>query len=137
VIDLFFEHRHRIALVRFSGDLTMDDLARLKVAARYLIEHEGPARRILDFTAVGSVQVKTSVIASMGTENPEIGDRIYVVPRPEIFGLARVYSAYQRHGSGTSEPMLVATLGEAYTAFGLVAPDFQPYVTTSPALVPC
>jgi hypothetical protein len=132
VIDLFFEHRHRIALVRFAGDLTTDHLARLQVAARHFTGHERVVRRILDFTDVVTVQVKASVFASMGMGLATTGERIYVVPNPEVFGLARLYSTYQQHAGGNSAPRLVATLAEACTAFGLDAPDFQPYLAMLP-----
>lgn len=126
MLDLLFEREHRVILVRFSDHLTAADLHRLDREARAFAAREGPVRGIVDFTGVKVVEVASSVIAGLGMERPIMGQaaRIYVVPQPELFGLGRIYATYQRH-TGSNEPMLVATLAEAYAAFDLRDPDFQ------------
>lgn len=125
MFDVLFNHRQRIALVRFRGPLTMADLTELEVVGRCIAAHEAPAWRILDFSAVESVQIPTTAIASLGMARSIAGNRIYVVPRPELFGLARVYSTYQRH-SGGNEPVLVETFADACATIGCT-PAFEPY----------
>jgi hypothetical protein len=127
MLDLLFEHKHRVIMVRFSDRMTMDDLGRLDSKARAFAQREGPVRGIVDFTAVTVVDIPSAVIANLGMSKPIMGQaaRVYVVPQPELFGLGRIYGTYQRHG-GNNEPTLVATLAEAYAAFDLHDPDFQP-----------
>lgn len=51
--------------------------------------------------------------------------RVFVVPRDDLYGLARMYATYQR-ASGNPEPILVRSLDEAYRFLNLTNPDFQP-----------
>lgn len=132
MIEVLLDHVRRIALVRLSGILTAADLSALGAAGRrHLTRHEALAWRILDFSAVEQVQVPTSFIASLGMARSIAGNRIYVVPDPETFGLARVYSSYQRHQANSNEPLLVATLDEAYAAIGCT-PAFARYDVGQP-----
>ncbi len=131
MIDVLFDAIRRIALVRFSGPLTAADLQGVGVVGRQLAEREAPAWRIIDFSAVEQVQVATQVFAGLGMAPAVEGNRIYVVPNPELFGLARLYAAYQRHSGSENQPVLVTTLAEACATIG-VTPDFEPYDVNGP-----
>jgi hypothetical protein len=128
MLELLFERRHRVMLARFFDRMTAEDLQRLDAEGRAFADREGAVRGIVDFTDVSVVDVSTSVIANLGRMQPMMGrqaERIFVVPQPELFGLGRLYATYQRHG-GNNEPVLVATMTEAYAAYDLRDPDFQP-----------
>jgi len=124
---LFFEHRHRVLLVRFSDRLTQDDLAGLYRDARAFVARHGVTRGLVDFTEVTLVDVDTAEFIRRGQQAAVMTgqDRVYVMPRPDLFGLGRMFSTYQKI-SGNREPLLVRSLAEAYTALDLAGPDFQP-----------
>ena len=128
MLELLFDCRHRVMLCRFSNRMTPEDLRRLDAEGRAFAAREGSVRGIVDFTDVTVVDIPTSVIADLGRVQPMMGqqaERVFVVPRPELFGLGRLYAAYQRSG-GNAEPRLVATMAEAYAVYDLHDPDFQP-----------
>lgn len=127
MLVLLFDRQHRVLLARFSGALTVNDLAQSDVGAKAVLAREGPVRSILDFTEVDAIDVPSAEIAFRGSRPALMGDqtRVYVVPRPELFGLARMYSTYHGHSGGT-EPLLVATFADALRALAIEDPDFEP-----------
>lgn len=124
---LFFERRHNVLLVRFSDRLARDDLSRLDRAARELVARQGPSRGLVDFTAVEVIEVDTAEFIRRGQQAAIMTDqdRVYVMPRPDLFGLGRMFSTYQKIG-GNREPLVVRTMDEAYRALELVDPEFEP-----------
>ncbi len=124
---LLFERRYRVLLTRFSDRLARDDLAQLDRAARAFVAEHGVARGLVDFTAVDVVEIDTAEFVRRGQQASIMTgqDRVYVMPRPDLFGLGRMFSTYQKIG-GNREPVVVRTLDEAYRALELVDPEFQP-----------
>ncbi|MBV9835149.1 MAG: hypothetical protein JO055_12125 [Alphaproteobacteria bacterium] len=124
---LFFERQHHVLLVRFSDRLARDDLARLDRDARAFVAEYGVSRGIVDFTAVEVVEIETAEFVRRGQQAAIMTgqDRVYVMPRPDLFGLGRMFSTYQKIG-GNREPLIVRTLDEAYGALELVDPQFEP-----------
>ena len=56
---------------------------------------------------------------------PASHTRVFIVPRPEMFGMARLYTAHNTM-AGSAAPSLVKSRAEAYAALALQEPDFQP-----------
>jgi hypothetical protein len=127
MLALSFEAHHRVLLVRFFGSMTLQDLSTLDRTAHAFVAREGVVRVIADFTDVSKTEFATSTITNRGLRKPIMGDqpRIYVASTPELFGLARLFASYQENVAGRG-PKIVATMAEAYRAFDLTDPDFQP-----------
>lgn len=127
VISIYRDASSRVFLIEVAGPLTEDDLAQADRVRRAIVEREGPVRTIFDFSAVSEVVVPTSSFVERGRRPSIMGDqpRVYVVPHPETFGLARLYRSHQG-ASDNTPPALVKTRAEAFALLGLVAPDFQP-----------
>ncbi|MBX3503626.1 MAG: hypothetical protein KF889_29645 [Alphaproteobacteria bacterium] len=123
------DRTNRLVSVRFWDSITPDDLRMHDRLGAAVLEREGLLKSIVDFSDVAQVLVPTGEFALRGTRPPIMGGmpRIYVVPRgSEIFGLARLYKAYQEQRDSDS-PRLVHTLGEAYAALGVVDPRFEAF----------
>jgi hypothetical protein len=113
-------------LIRFSGELTESDFARLD---RMAVEARGNAGFdcIFDFTAVERVDLATEFVAKRGDLPQAYKDRerIYVVPQDDLKLLTRLYAAYQT-AKGWRAPSIVATLDEALSHLGVAQADFRP-----------
>ena len=127
MLDLSFDGRQRILLVRFSGVFSSEDLASLDAAALPFVAREIPAGAILDFSAVDAVAVPPSVLSRRG-QWPQLvpgQKRVIVAKQPKAFYRAREYARQQRE-AGSAEPLVVHTLEEAYQLFDLREPNFEP-----------
>jgi len=124
VLSFLLERRHFVLLSRFEGILTSDDLMRQDRLVCAFSAREGPARSIVDFTDVVTVEIDTGTITALAQRRVR-RPRLFVVPQPEMFGLARLYSAHTGL-AGQVEPSLVRTRAEAYAALGLDDPAFEP-----------
>ena len=127
MLTTLYDYRYRVLLGRLSGTLTPDDLAALGQAAIDCVAKEGPSRGIGDFSDVREVAVPTNMFVARGNQTTGMSqqDRVFVMPEPELFGLGRLYSTYQRL-SGHLEPLVVSSLQEAYDALQMTKPNFQP-----------
>jgi len=127
MLDLYIDRRHNVVLVRLSGRVITDDLDRLDVTARQLVARQGPSRALVDFTNVDVFDIDLPAFVQRGQRAAIMTDqdRVYVTPRPDLFGLGRMFSTYQKIG-GNREPLVVRTLDEAYRALELVDPEFEP-----------
>ena len=113
-------------LIRFSGELTESDFARLDrmaADARGNVEFDC----IFDFTAVDRVDLATEFVAKRGDLPQAYKDRerIYVVPQDDLKLLTRLYAAYQT-AKGWRSPSIVTTLEEALLRLGVAQADFRP-----------
>jgi hypothetical protein len=116
----------QVVLIRFTGELTEGDFARLDGMAA---DARGNAEFdcIFDFTAVEMTDLATEFVAKRG-ELPQAfkdRERIYVVPQDDLKLLTRLYAAYQT-AKGWRSPSIVATLGEAFARLGVAQSDFAP-----------
>lgn len=127
MFTLLYDRKHRVLLTRFSGTLSSEDLSALAESARAFTNREGLVRGLFDFSDVQVVDIPTHVLVNHAQQPAVLAgqDRVYVMPRPDLYGLGRMYGTYQRH-FGDREPLVAHTLAEAYTALGIAAPDFQP-----------
>jgi hypothetical protein len=127
MFTLSFDRRHKVLMARATGVFSSDDITALDAKIVRVVSREGELRGILDFTAVEALAVSASRLAVRGRQPPVLGasDRVFVAPQPDINRFCRSFAEHQR-GSGNVGPKLVTTLGEAYTALGLVNPQFEP-----------
>lgn len=125
VVVLLYERSERVLLGRFSGTLTIADLARLDALARAQLALAVPRGAIADFTSVTRIDLPTGVIAAAAERPPALNEgRVFVVPSPELYGLGRLFHTRQQ-SAGFTPPALVRDLAEAYRLLGLVDPRFE------------
>ena len=116
----------QVVLIRFTGELTESDFARLD---RMAADARGKAEFdcIFDFTAVERIDVATEFVAKRGDLPQAFKDRerIYVVPQDDLKLLTRLYAAYQT-AKGWRAPSIVTTLDEAFARLHVARADFRP-----------
>jgi hypothetical protein len=97
------------------------------IASEILVEAEGPMHFMLDFSGVERVSMPDKAIAERGRRLQLCPGyrRVIVAPQPEILGLYHVFAAGQL-AVGSSPPVIVRSLGEAWVRLGLRRPVFTP-----------
>jgi hypothetical protein len=123
---LFYDREQVVQLVRFGSVINRDTLTAMRVAAKRFVERSGPCRAIVDFSGVETVDVSSNFITDLARGGSVIGGerRVMVAPKPEIFGLSRMYELQQ--SDRDDEIVVVQTLEEAEKALGLHSPNFEP-----------
>ena len=126
MLALFFDARHLVVMVRVAGVLSSQhieshDREILPVLAREA--PNGEVRGIYDLSAVEFVAVPTSRAIQRGQAPSIMATRVVVAP-PATREFVRIVCEQQRL-AGHREPIVVATLEEAYLALGLVDPHFE------------
>jgi hypothetical protein len=126
MFDIGICEAKQVVLIRFTGELTESDFARLD---RMAADARGTAEFdcIFDFTAVERIDIATEFVAKRGDLPQAFKDRerIYVVPQDDLKLLTRLYAAYQT-AKGWRSPVIAATLDEALDRLGVVQSDFRP-----------
>jgi hypothetical protein len=127
MFSLFFERKHRVLMTRFVGIFRREVVEAQMVAARRIAVIEGPTRALYDFDSVEAVDIPAASLREMGRLPQTLPNqlRVYVMPRPELFGMGRTFATYQGL-TGNREPLIFRTTAEAYAALDLKDPDFQP-----------
>ncbi len=130
MFTLAFERLPKVLMARFSSVFSSDDIEAIDAAVLGFVAHEGPVRGILDFSDVEAVAVSGPRLAVRSRRPPIVPgqDRVFVTPRPDIYGLGRTFAEQQRIAGG-GEPKVATTLAEAYAALGLADPQFDPVET--------
>jgi hypothetical protein len=98
----------------------------MRAAVKRFVAVEGHCPAIVDFTAVEVADIPGHFIADLARSGPVVlgAMRILVAPRPEVFGLSRMYELHQY---ATAERTLVLrTMEEACTALGVDTLDLVP-----------
>jgi hypothetical protein len=119
---------NRILMVRFEGCLTQALVEEFYREGKKYWVASGAAVAILDGSSVTQVDLSSNLIRQFALQEPapEVGGlpRILVVPRTEIFGLARMF---QITGE-LKQPHLhvVRTLDQAFAMLGIRSPTFEP-----------
>lgn len=124
MLSFLFEHRYRVLLSRFSGGVGDEDLLSQVRLAKAIGARRTVSGAIMDFTDVASFDVSPGVVSSLA-RLANRKSRVFVVPTPEMFGLARLYATINGLSS-VRPPMLVKTREEAYRCLDLVSPTFEP-----------
>ena len=127
MFSLFFERKHRVLLTRFAGIFRREVVEAQMAAARRIAAIEGPTRALYDFESVEAVDIPYATLREMGRLPQTLPDqlRVYVMPRPELFGMGRTFATYQEL-TGNRQPLVCRTMSEAYAALELTDPDCQP-----------
>ena len=126
-VSLAFEPHHRVLRVAFSGRMSQEGLNNLDSSVVAFVKKEGPTLGfVIDCSAVEDFDVPTGEFVRRGQRKSVVGqqDRVYVMPRDDMYGLGRLFGTYQRI-CGNHEPLVVKTIGEAYSALHLTDPHFQ------------
>ncbi|HEY7610281.1 MAG TPA: hypothetical protein VIF14_13690 [Alphaproteobacteria bacterium] len=123
---LLVDRKQRILVARLGSVLTEAALTAMRAAVRRFVAKEGPCPAILDLSAVDRAEVSSRFIADLAESGPTIpGEtRVLVAPKPEIFGLSRMYELQQNRTAGPT--LVVHTLAEAYEALGVRDLDLEP-----------
>jgi hypothetical protein len=124
--SILVDRAQRVLLVRFGQTMTTESLTAMRAAVRRFAETEKGYRAIVDFSAVTVANVPGHFIADLARSGPIIKNemRILVAPKPEIFGLSRMYELHQF--STADNTLVVRTLAEALEALGVEALDLVP-----------
>lgn len=119
------DREQRVVLVDFSGTLIMEDFAACDRCLRPLMAKAGALRCIVDMTGVSRFGLSSAEIVGRAESRPAMQGtaKIFVAPTAEAWGISRLFSAH-RDMSGQSEPEIVRTLDEAFSAIGVLAPRF-------------
>lgn len=128
MVRLYFEPRHKVMLVEFSGTLTMADLARHdELVRRFVALQPEPPPGIADFSRVEKVGMTVDHLSGRAQQAQiKAGQRrIYVAPTPEKYGLCRMFASLQA-ARGATEPEIVKSLQQAYDLLGIADAKFQP-----------
>ena len=128
MLSLAFERAHKVLLVQFSGNMSIEDLHCLDAQVVAFLKTDGPARGfIIDCSDVADFNVPTAEFVRRGQRTSMVDDidRVYVMPSADLYGMGRLFGTYQRM-SGKREPLIVKTLVEALTALNLTEPRFEP-----------
>ncbi len=119
MFSLFYEHHHRVLMVRITGVLSSEDIATHdRVVLRFLAGKDG-VRAIYDLSKVETLAVPASKIAQRG-QRPAIvtGQRIVVSSSAGVAEFVRIIADEQRT-AGLAEPTIVPTLEQAYAQMNL------------------
>jgi hypothetical protein len=122
---LLFDRARRVIVVRFGPSLTEPTLTAMRTAVRDFIAREPGCRAIVDFTAVEEAKIPGHFVAELARSGPIVkGEmRVLVAPKPEIFGLSRMYELHQH--TTADHTRVVRTLAEARALLGVDALELE------------
>jgi hypothetical protein len=130
MFTLWFDRASEVVLARFTGVFTTEDFTNYDTAMIQFLSSQGQVggdrvRTLCDFSAVEAIAVPESRMAEQGS-HPPIVRRLRVVVAPPFASddFGHSYREQQRTVHGT-EPIIVASLEEAYTLLGLKTPRFE------------
>jgi hypothetical protein len=131
MFSLWFDCTNDVVLARFTGVFTTEDFVNYDAAMIHFLGTQGErgtshVRTLCDFSAVEAIAVPESRLAEQGSHPPIVRQlRVVVAPSFAGTGFGHSYREQQRAAHGT-EPVVVATLRDAYALLGLKDPDFVP-----------
>jgi hypothetical protein len=127
-----FDDRYRVLIAQFSGLHVPEDIAEIHRVTLEFVAWKGPVHCLLDYTSVEAVAVPRSLVVHRACQ-PQIApgcERVFVVPTPELYELARIYASVQ-HDFGNKELHVVHSLEDAYKLLRLEQPNFRPIAQRS------
>jgi hypothetical protein len=122
-----FEFTHHVLCCIFKGRVTDKDLRQFHRDAARVVQRTDPHAAIVNFSGVKAFDVSGGAMRSMARSDPLMQDatrpRFIVAPADLTFGMSRMYQLL----SAIARPELhvVHTRQEAFSAIGLVDPDFR------------
>jgi predicted RNA-binding Zn-ribbon protein involved in translation (DUF1610 family) len=133
VFQLLHDQRHNVLLTRFSGTYVATDISLRDKAVGRFVARNGLARGIMDYSAVGAVDIPIEVVVERSSQPPLLPGqaRVIVSPGEPLWAMNRIFAAHRLFRQG-EEPILVRSIDEAYQALSMVDPVFEP-VAVDPA----
>ncbi len=127
MIEFLVDRKLRIALARYSAELSRQNLNRLDAMSAEFVAREGSMDVIIDFRDVPSVAFPTSVIIERGRAQRRMstGRRVFIVKDDLFFGMIRLYGVYQE-GQGHDAPEIARSLEEALALLNATGATFEP-----------
>jgi hypothetical protein len=130
MFTLWFDRPSEVLLARFTGVFTTEDFTNYDAAMIHFLGTQGPRaterwRTLCDLSAIEAIAVPESRLAEQGSHPPIVSQiRVVVAPPFADEGFGSGYREQQRAVHGT-EPVIVATLKDAYGLLGLDDPKFE------------
>ena len=117
--EILFDSRQRVLLVRFGNVLSQPAMEAMNAAVERFVGREGPCPGILDLSAVEAVTLPSAFIATLAQRQGVLAGerRAIVAPKDELFGLARMFGAY--NDAGGDRIVVARSLRQAYDALGV------------------
>jgi len=120
---------HRVMLITMGEIVTEASALAARDAIEQFMATYGPHSGIADLSGIEKVYVKADFVWYLAAKPPAIPDgmsRIVVAPRPDIYGLSRMFQTLRDNRGAYQE--VVHTLKEAFDLLGLESPHFRPVV---------
>lgn len=124
---LRFSNPRRVLLVVFSETVTDAGFKAAYNDVESFMRAQGPCSAIVDFSAVERFELSNEFARELGKMRPAIPVGVYrvvVSPQPEVYGTARIVTAW-REGSG-GELILTKSSAEAFEKLAVDASNFEP-----------
>ena len=123
---------HQVLLVTLGKIVTEASALAAYTTVERFIAAQGPHSGITDLSGVEKLDVSTDFVWRLAAKPPMIPEgmsRIAVAPRPDIYGLSRMFQILRDNRGASLE--VVRTLDEAFTLLGLVSPQFLTVASVS------
>ncbi len=123
--EILFDPRRRVLVVRFGKLLSQPGLEAMNAAVERFVKREGACPGILDLSAVEELALPSAFVAALARRKGSLAEqrRIIVAPTDEMFGLARMFGAY--NDASGDLVIVVRSLRQATDALGLGELDLQ------------
>ena len=124
---LRFNRQHQVLLITFGKVATQASALATYGAVKRFVAAEGPCSVLADLSPIEKVEVPGDFVRSMAwmpLAIPSGKQRVIVAPRPEVYGLSRMFQLYR--DAKSSDIQVVHTMEEAHNLLGLESPDFEP-----------
>jgi hypothetical protein len=126
MIELSFDRSRRILKIHCGLALTAQNFAALDALLAKFIEQEGTSDTLINFCGPPSELRSWEYVARGRRPSRMPGRRrVYVTDNDVVFGLLRVYAAYQQR-SGASPPAIVRSLAEGLNLLDASHATFEP-----------
>jgi hypothetical protein len=128
---------HRVLLVTLGSVVTEASVLAAYTAVEEFMSTHGPLSGITDLSGVEKLNVRADFIWFLVKKPPAIPEgmwRIAVAPRPDIYGISRMFQILRDNQGAYVE--VVHTLKEAFTLLDLESPHFTPVdLVTDPSKI--
>ena len=123
---LRFDRKRRVLLITFGKAASQFSSLAVYSAVEQFVAAEGACAVIADLSTIEKVDVTGDFVRSMAwmpLVTPAGMQRIIVAPRPELFGLSRMFQLYREAMS--SDVQVVHSVDEAQRLLGLESLDLE------------
>jgi hypothetical protein len=123
---LRFDRQHGVLLITFGKLATPASALAARGAVEHFPESEETCYLIADLSAVEKAEITGDFVRSLAWTPvviPAAKQRVIVAPRPELYGLSRMFQLYR--DAMATDIQVVRTLEEAEALLGLESPNFE------------